>query len=550
MIRPCDIILTGCPGVDSPITNLSAEAPDPFLWAGVGYDIYNPYQPHPLGDGLYTATDCYGVAWSATSQAEADFLANQYVILCTQGVAFPPLPPLVLDPGGAGFPTFPGLPPGIAWTPPVFVPPPPPGSQVFANTAQTATASCPNGAVFSYTVAAGLLQSAPINPELGPVMVELLNAEALAYALATVWSLRACIDLPLLDLRVPPGTPAPADWPPGVDWPVVNPDPNTPPPNWPGGRTWPPPSSRGPTVAANPGWICLGQDLDPDLNLYNVTGSGSYTFSIDGDVPPGTDLVTTGNLSAQLEGTPAAPGEYTYTVHAQNSSNPSLAVQVTDTLKVFGMTTTSLPDGTVGTLYGPVQLQTAGGTDPVTFTLVGSLPDGLSLSADGIISGTPTTAGTSTFTVKFTDAENGTCQQDLEILVSGGCTPLDWTQLVWHQTGGIGVGNFSGDHWDTQDDAPCWFLTTGQVYGIMDGSGCEQSGELVGSDSWSYVGGANPKSYNVSIYLNLVLVFSHDYTAGITEHIVPFTIPAGPGQIQVYVTWQNCATGLSIGNTP
>ena len=64
-------------------------------------------------------------------------------------------------------------------------------------------------------------------------------------------------------------------------------------------------------------------------------------------------------------------------------------------------------------------------------------------------------------------------------------------------------------------------------------SGCEQSGELVGSDSWNYVGGANPKSYNVSIYLNLVLVFSHDYTAGVTEHTVPFTIPAGPGQIQV-----------------
>ena len=114
MIRPCDIILTGCPGVDSPITNLSAEAPDPFLWAGVGYDIYNPYQPPPLGDGLYTDTDCYGVAWSATSQAEADLLANQYVILCTQGVPFPPLPPLVLDPGGAGFPTFPGLPFGIS----------------------------------------------------------------------------------------------------------------------------------------------------------------------------------------------------------------------------------------------------------------------------------------------------------------------------------------------------------------------------------------------------------------------------------------------------
>ena len=388
MIRPCDITLSGCPAAESPITNLSSEAPDPLVWAGLAYD---PYDPHRIviDPIIYTKRDCNGVVWSATSQAEANLLASNQAANCNRGSPDTPPGGGGTDPGGGGIPTFPDQPGGFSWTPPPIIPPP--GSQVFVNQAQTATASCPNGSVFTFTVAAGLLQSAPINPELGPVMVEVLNAEALAYALAAVWAMRVCVDVPLLDLRVPPGTPPPPDWPPGVDWPVVNPDPNNPPPNWPANTKWPPDPKNGPTVGASPGWCCLGSELDPALSTYHVSGGGVYTFSIGGDVPPGTFLVPSGDRSVQLLGTPAAPGEYSYTIHAQKNGDPSISVDVTDTLKVFGMTTTSLPDGTVGVPYGPVQLQTAGGTAPVTFTLVGSLPDGLSLSTDGVISGTPTT---------------------------------------------------------------------------------------------------------------------------------------------------------------
>ena len=157
-------------------------------------------------------------------------------------------------------------------------------------------------------------------------------------------------------------------------------------------------------MAANPGWCCLGDELDPNLCTYSVSSSHVWTFEIVGGMEPaGTFLVPLGNHSVQLLGTPSAPGIYTYTIRAHETGNPSVTVEVTDTLKVFGMVTTSLPDGTVAVPYGPVQLQTAGGTEPVTFSLVGSLPAGLTLSADGIISGTPTTEGDSSFTVKFTD---------------------------------------------------------------------------------------------------------------------------------------------------
>lgn len=64
----------------------------------------------------------------------------------------------------------------------------------------------------------------------------------------------------------------------------------------------------------------------------------------------------------------------------------------------------SLPAGTVGSAYS-AQLSSTGGTAPYTWRVAsGSLAAGLSLSTSGVISGTPTTAGTSQLTVEVTDS--------------------------------------------------------------------------------------------------------------------------------------------------
>lgn len=77
---------------------------------------------------------------------------------------------------------------------------------------------------------------------------------------------------------------------------------------------------------------------------------------------------------------------------------------------ILSVVTANLSNATVGQLYVG-QLEVQGGTQPYRFEVfAGSLPGGLSLnSAGGDIRGTPTTAGTSTFTVKVTD--NSTPQQ-------------------------------------------------------------------------------------------------------------------------------------------
>jgi len=84
----------------------------------------------------------------------------------------------------------------------------------------------------------------------------------------------------------------------------------------------------------------------------------------------------------------------------------------------LGVTTTSLPPGTAGIYYGQM-LTAAGGVSPYTWSISsGSLPAGLSLDSNGLISGTPTAAGTGTFTVRVADNHGATATQDLSILVN------------------------------------------------------------------------------------------------------------------------------------
>jgi len=69
----------------------------------------------------------------------------------------------------------------------------------------------------------------------------------------------------------------------------------------------------------------------------------------------------------------------------------------------LAITTGALPAGLVGTAYSQTFTGT-GGLSPYTWTEVGTLPPGLTLSTGGVLSGVPTTAGTFAFVVTMTDA--------------------------------------------------------------------------------------------------------------------------------------------------
>src|SRR4029077_7629291 len=83
----------------------------------------------------------------------------------------------------------------------------------------------------------------------------------------------------------------------------------------------------------------------------------------------------------------------------------------------LAIATTSLASGTQNVFYSATMAAT-GGVAPYTWsTTSGSLPAGLILSGSGVLSGTPTSSGTSTFTVQVADsnAQNVTATLSLTI---------------------------------------------------------------------------------------------------------------------------------------
>jgi Putative Ig domain len=153
--------------------------------------------------------------------------------------------------------------------------------------------------------------------------------------------------------------------------------------------------------------------------LVSNGGAAPYAWSITaGGLPNGLSLSATTGL---ISGTPTAVGTTHFTAAIADSSNPAQTKSVSLTLVVaptqFGITTSSLPSSTIGSTYTSL-LQATGGTAPYAWSIAsGSLPAGLSLTAaTGIISGTPTTAGTFTFTATAADA--GTPAQTKSVSLS------------------------------------------------------------------------------------------------------------------------------------
>jgi hypothetical protein len=120
---------------------------------------------------------------------------------------------------------------------------------------------------------------------------------------------------------------------------------------------------------------------------------------LSGALPPGLTLNRT---TGAITGIPATLGTYPFTVRILGSTQ-SLSLSVVSSLAI---TTAALPNGVLGSAYSTA-LSASGGLAPYAYEIAsGSLPDGLTLASDGTITGTPTTAATSTVTIRVTDSSS------------------------------------------------------------------------------------------------------------------------------------------------
>ena len=77
------------------------------------------------------------------------------------------------------------------------------------------------------------------------------------------------------------------------------------------------------------------------------------------------------------------------------------------------------PAGQVGVVYPGVTFTGTGGAPPYTFAVTaGTFPPGLSLASNGVVSGTPTTAGTYNFTITITDNNSATATFNCSIVIN------------------------------------------------------------------------------------------------------------------------------------
>ncbi len=311
---------------------------------------------------------------------------------------------------------------------------------------------------------------------------------------------------------------------------------------------------------------------------YSVTLAGSggispYTWSLSsGTLPGGLSLSTAGVLS----GTPTAA----------NVGINSLTFKLTDSGKATALTATQQLDLTINAA-GPIVFSTTslasaifnsaytatvtatGGVGTLTYSLSsGSLPTGLSMSAGGVISGTPTVPGTFPFTVKASDTFGDSASQVLSIMVSSPAIVISPTTLpagvvgtaysqAMTATGGTGTGYV----WTLANGStlPAGLTLTGNIIGGTPTSEGNYNFALKVTDSDS-----NSNTANLSLTIGGVMSFIttslptasagvvYTQDVSVSGGVAPYSYSVSSGTLPSWITpSQDTATGvITLTGTP
>lgn len=140
-------------------------------------------------------------------------------------------------------------------------------------------------------------------------------------------------------------------------------------------------------------------------------GTAPYTWSQTG-LPAGLVLSQAGAIS----GKPTAVGASSVIVTVTDKDGATASRTISLTVTSVSVTTSSLPNGSVGATYNAT-LAASGGVAPYTWSQTG-LPAGLTMSAAGVITGKPTANGTTAVTVKVTDNVGFSASKTMNLVVS------------------------------------------------------------------------------------------------------------------------------------
>ena len=220
-------------------------------------------------------------------------------------------------------------------------------------------------------------------------------------------------------------------------------------------------------------------------------GTAPYSFKKNyGTLPDGLTLDTaTGIISGTPTGSGGLPFDILVTDQTGSFSDTEFTI---DLVPLMSIPTLSLPRGTVGIPYTAV-ISASGGKPAYTFSASTGLPVGISLSADGTLSGTPTASGPATVTVTATDATGRAISRQFsqgvdqplvitttrlnsgllnsaftqQLAVTGGYGTLNWSLYAGTLPKGLSFDQTSGTLSGTPTEALSRYLT----FAVQDSNG-------------------------------------------------------------------------------
>jgi uncharacterized protein (TIGR03437 family) len=271
-------------------------------------------------------------------------------------------------------------------------------------------------------------------------------------------------------------------------------------------------------------------------------GTGLYSFSAV-SLPAGLSIMSDGILN----GTVTTAGAYAVIVTVTSgglnvSTGLSLIIANPLPLSISGA---SLATGTVNVPYSQA-LSATGGVPPYTWSVnSGALPPGLSLSASGVVSGTPTTLGNFSFGVQVTDTAGVVATASTSLAIQTPPGPLTIT---------LSPGSLSittGDSVSVTFTAsggtkPYTFSVIGQPRGVTIGSAGPLSGTPTQAGTFNVkvmVTDANQNTASASIIINVFGLTTTTLPGGTTGQFYSAFIGAGGGT----GSYSFSATGLPAG---
>jgi len=173
------------------------------------------------------------------------------------------------------------------------------------------------------------------------------------------------------------------------------------------------------TTAALPGGTL---NVAYSQTLLATGGTGPYTWSTDST---GTSSLAAVGLTLSgaglVSGATPSLGTASFTATVTDSASHTAALPFTIAItNALTISTSSLPAAYTGTAYSQTLSAAGGSGSGYTFSVAGTsnlATFNLSLSSAGLISGTPATTGTASFTAKVTDSANNTYQAPFTIQV-------------------------------------------------------------------------------------------------------------------------------------